>query len=126
MEESTNIDLWIIWGKVAEYAKVLGVESIKDLPEAWVVEFGTGNKWKLAVNGHDTPVPTPDIITMPDFLGEGHSQLPPYGAVVWYQGWPAGVFAMTDGEWIANSEFASPSQFVSALQTEIDIATGRL
>ncbi len=49
MEAITNV-----FAEVAELANRLGVTNIKDLPGCW--EYDLANGWKVAVNGHDTPM----------------------------------------------------------------------
>ena len=76
---------------IADFAKAIGVGSIKDLPGCWEVELPSG--WWFAVNGHAEPV-----------KGSHGPDVPPFHAYIERDGWPAGLVSPADGLMVGGTE----------------------
>ena len=85
-----------VYAKIVDYAKHVGAESINELDGLWEAEID--EKWKVKVNGHNFDV----------------EKVPPFHALVFFNGWPAGIFGL-DGGFFAAGEAANEDSFIAAV-----------
>lgn len=91
-----------------------GVESIKDYDGPWIQVVD--HLWTFAVNGKDDPVKVDLEGTM------GVSELRPFHAAVWFNGWLAGIINPYGGEFAAGSA-ANENSFINALDAALAAPT---
>ncbi len=85
---------------IAKLASALGIQSIKDLPGPW--EHRVDEKFKIRLNGHAEEV----------------DGIPPYNALIDYEGWPWAILSPVDGH-LMNHMGATEDRFCDALLAAI-------
>ena len=90
------IEMPMVYAKILDYARHLEVEKINELDGLWEAEID--EKWTVKVNGHDFDV----------------EKVPPFHALVEFNGWPAGIFGL-DGGIFAAGEAANEDSFIAAV-----------
>ena len=93
------------FNKMVELGLKLGVQSIKDLPGAWVQKVD--DKWTFAVNGHEENLRV-------EMEGIG-ADIEPSNAAVWHNGWLVGSLSPVEGVFLNDSE----GPFIEALDQAI-------
>ena len=89
------------FNKIAELAVAVGAAPINVLSDCW--EYTVDEKWSIQVNGHDFAV----------------GNIPSYCAMIWYNGFPAGLIHPVSGGPIAAGESANEDTFITALDTRL-------
>lgn len=92
---------------IAKYHQAKRLPPLNKMDGAWIEQ--ADEHWWFAVNGHKLDVQV-----------DG-TNLPPFHALVTFNGWPAGCFSPHDGV-ICAGELANGREFISALEK----AAGRL
>lgn len=87
---------------IVDAAQRLGVGNISLLPGCW--EWDIDGVWWLAINGHREPMA----------CSHGNA-VPPFHAYVEFNGWPAGIFSPSGGEFVAGSA-GNEDSFIAALK----------
>jgi len=89
-----------VFGLIADLAGARGIRNIKDTPG--LTSMAIDERWSVDVNPH------------PEELGG----TPPFHALIWYNGWPAGVVGPYEGT-IAAGDTANEEALIAALKTAI-------
>jgi hypothetical protein len=102
-----SLDLSMAYMEIAELAIALGAAPLNQRPGAWVHRLDA--HWVVALNGHS--------FTVDASPGGGGCDAPirPFHAMIWYNGWPAGILAPTGGA-IAAGEGANEDTLIDALR----------
>lgn len=96
------------FSKIAALADALGVRAIDTLHGCW--EFQVDEQWWISLNGHK------------EKTKDSHgAEVPPYHAVVEYNGWPAGIIGPANGI-IAAGSCANENSFIAALEAATEKA----
>lgn len=96
---------------IFELHKRDGIPGLAMLPGLW--ERKLDEQWTIWINGHMEPVARPG----------NHEPIPPGDVYVEFNGWPAGLFSLIDGEGVvAAGAAANYGTFCAALQAAIDAA----
>ncbi len=88
-------------GAIIDLSAALGITHINKLPGCH--EHQVDERWSLAVNGHLKPMRT----------SKGNT-LEPLHVIVYYNGWPAGVFHIAGDGWFAAGTGANEDAFIAA------------
>lgn len=94
---------------IADLAAALDVHDISQLPGAW--EYRVDDNWRIAVNGHTT-----ELSVAP--AGCMEVTIPQFAAVVWWNGWLAGLLTPYGGTIVQHpsGEGASEDALIAALR----------
>lgn len=98
-----------VFGAIAELALALGVRDLCQRDGCWAHQVD--DRWWLAVNGKREPQSV--VVTARGGGGEEVS-VPQYSAVIYYNGWPAGIVDPFGGV-LAAGEGANEDTFLAAL-----------
>ena len=101
-----------LWG-------VLGHPPINQFPGCW--ELQIDDEWWVAINGHGEARKT---ATTPRGGIEGEHDCPPFTALLYYNGWPAGVFDPYGGV-CAAGEGANEDTLVAAIRARHKLEESR-
>jgi hypothetical protein len=101
--------LSLAFARIAELCIALDQAPLPKHPDCW--ECQVDKTWWIAVNGHSEQRKTSDGF-----------DVPPFNAVIKYNGWPAGIMDPYGG-CIAAGEGANENTFTAALDAAIASAT---
>ena len=103
-----DVDAMALFLALADYAERRGVPPLNTFPGCWSEQLDP--TWWVAVNAH----PEERLVRLPPECGNGEAPVPPFTALVYYNGWPAGLFTPHSGTFAAG-EGANPTTFLAAL-----------
>ena len=96
---------------IAQLGIALGAAPLSKHTGCW--EHAVDERWRVAVNGHREGKATS--------TGE---VVKPFTAIVWFNGWPAGLISPRGGV-IAAGEVANEGTLIAALQRALEVANGK-
>jgi hypothetical protein len=103
-----DVDAMALFLALAEYAERRGVPPLNTFAGCWSEQIDP--TWWVAVNAHREE----QMVSLPPECGKDEVPVPPFTALVYYNGWPAGLFTPHSGAFAAG-EGANPATFTAAL-----------